>query len=209
MTPLPPRPFQNVVACTVGIKMTTTYTRVVDDELMNDPESKLYLDRQIFNTYVSCKHPANQERSPPPPALTPNSLNFARRVQPAEASHHRPSNTFITSDDCDYDAPGKAATARTQETPHSNGVVGQSSSYGGSNQVSGQAGGGGPARRKIAYSDGSSSSVAEGAEEGGPEKTKGERQQQQQEHRPRLLRSNSDRAILGRVDYNAVKRDLR
>ncbi|CAM9726556.1 unnamed protein product, partial [Pylaiella littoralis] len=112
-------------------------------------------------------------------------------------------------DDCDYDAPGKAATARTQETPHSYGVVGQSSSYGGSNQVSGQAGGGGPARRKIAYSDGSSSSVAEGAEEGGPEKTKGERQQQQQEHRPRLLRSNSDRAILGRVDYNAVKRDLR
>lgn len=76
---------------------------------------------------------------------------------------------------------------RVRAPPHSNNVVGESPlTDQGSSEMCGQGDGGGRCRDPAACSTAL---------------PKGQRQ--------RLWRSDSDRAILGRVDYKAVKRDLR
>ena len=90
---------------------------------------------------------------------------------------------------------GVEENPRIRAPPHSNGVVGEpSSSLSSCGQGQGGGGGGGWDREDAAYQRGTSegsSALAEG------------------QQRQRLRRSDSDRAILGRVDYKAVKRDLR
>jgi len=83
---------------------------------------------------------------------------------------------------------------RVRAPPHSNDVVGKSSSSGGEGEggrdrdIAGDR----CCRHSSGPPEGSSALLPKG-----------------QQHRQRLSRSNSDQPILGRVDYKAVKRDLR
>lgn len=93
---------------------------------------------------------------------------------------------------------------RVRAPPDRNSVVGEPSPssqpppHQGSSETCGQSKGGGWGRDDAACRRGGRLS---GNLEGSSALPKGQRQ--------RLLRSDSDRAILGRVDYKAVKRDLR
>lgn len=97
---------------------------------------------------------------------------------------------------------GQDVEDRVRAPPHSNSVVGESSSplsqHHGSSEMCGQEERGGWDRGDATRRRGRCPS---GTPEGSSAPPKGQQQ--------RLLRSDSDRAILGRVDYKAVKRDLR
>lgn len=136
----------------------------------------------------------------------------------------RPPDTFVTAGgDNGYGAPGMAenttkdscnagrggapwvADQRVRAPPHSDSVVGESSSlssssplHQGSPETCGEGEWGGRGGDNAACRR---SRRCRGTPDGGSALPKGQRQ--------RLLRSDSDRAILGRVDYKAVKRDLR